>query len=164
MIVLGIDPGTALTGYGVINIVNQNKILPVAYGVINTTKTKGLSKRLHKIFIGVDHLIKKYNPDEIAVEELFFSKNVKTGISVSHARGVILLLSEMNNLELYEYKPIVVKKTVAGHGKADKKEIQKMITLLLELDKIPKPDDAADALAIAYTHSSFRRFSKYMEK
>jgi crossover junction endodeoxyribonuclease RuvC len=163
MIIIGIDPGTALTGYGLINIENQNKILPIAYGVINTTKTKNLSKRLLKIYKGIELIIDKYKPDEMAIEELFFSKNVKTGISVSHARGVVMLLAEIRNIQIYEYKPVIVKKTITGHGKADKKEMQKMVKILLELDKIPKPDDAADALAIAYTHSSFRRFAQYME-
>lgn len=161
MIVMGIDPGTAITGYGIIKIHNNN-IIPIAYGVINTPSNKHLSYRLLQIYKGITHLIERYKPDEIAVEELFFSKNAKTAISVSHARGVILFTCEYNNKQLFEYKPVVVKKTVTGNGKADKKEIQKTITLILNLKTIPKPDDAADALAIAYTHSSFRRFKKYI--
>ncbi len=161
MIVMGIDPGTAITGYGVLKI-NKNDILPIAYGVINTPSGIRLSERLLQIYKGIEHLINRYKPDEVAVEELFFSKNTKTAISVSHARGVILFACEYNNKQIFEYKPVVVKKTVAGNGKADKKEIQKTITLILKLKEIPKPDDAADALAIAYTHSSFRRFRKYL--
>lgn len=162
MIIMGIDPGTAITGYGFL-IINKNEIKPLAYGVINTSKNEKLPKRLVKIYKGINHLIKKYKPDEIAVEELFFSKNTKTAISVSHARGVILLVCEINEKKIFEYKPLVVKKNVAGHGKADKKEMQKMIRILLNLNETPKPDDAADALSIAYTHSSFRRFYKFME-
>ena len=162
MIIMGIDPGTAITGYGFLNIDRNDKMLPLAYGVINTPKEDKLSKRLVKIYKGISHLINKYKPVEIAIEELFFSKNAKTAISVSHARGVILLACEMNHKAIFEYKPLVIKKTVAGHGKADKKEMQKMITLLLGLKEIPKPDDAADALSIAYTHSSFRRFTDYV--
>ncbi len=161
MIVMGIDPGTAITGYGVLKI-NKNDILPIAYGVINTPSGIRLSERLLQIYKGIEHLINRYKPDEVAVEELFFSKNTKTAISVSHARGVILFACEYNNKQIFEYKPVVIKKTVAGNGKADKKEIQKTITLILKLKEIPKPDDAADALAIAYTHSSFRRFRKYL--
>lgn len=157
---MGIDPGTAITGYGIIKLSN-NDCFPVAYGIIETPKEHALSKRLSVIYNGMNTLIKKYKPDEIAVEELFFSKNTKTAISVSHARGVILLACELSGVKLFEYKPIVVKKTVSGHGKADKKEMQKSVSLLLKLKKIPKPDDAADALAIAFTHSSFRRFDKY---
>ncbi len=163
MIIMGIDPGTAITGYGILKL-TKDKVLPIAYGVINTPKEDTLPKRLAKIYNSLAHIIDKYQPEEIAIEELFFSKNAKTAISVSHARGVILLACEMAEKKIFEYKPVVVKKTVTGHGKADKKEMQKMVTLLLGLKEIPQPDDAADALLIAYTHSSFRRFSEYMEK
>lgn len=150
-IVLGIDPGTATTGYGVI----QKKGFKTAYlahGIIKTRPQKTDSQRLAQISSALNQLIRQFQPDQIAVERLFFSKNIKTAMSVSQARGVILMTCAQFNLEAAEYSPNEVKLAIAGHGHADKSQIQKMVKVLLGLSEIPKPDDAADALAIALCH------------
>ncbi len=149
IIFLGIDPGVARTGYAFLNLQN-NKISIIDYGCINTNKTKNLSRRIFTIYTKLQDLIKKYKPNYICVEELFFSKNTKTAMLVGQARGIILLLAEINNIQLLEFKPIQVKQAVCGYGKADKQQIQRMIKTLLNLKQIPKPDDTADALAICW--------------
>lgn len=162
MIILGIDPGTATTGYGVIES-NGSKVRMIDYGCIETKAKIPLAERLEIIHKELVKLIKKHKPKKIAVEELFFFKNAKTVISVSHSRGVVLLASKMNKLEIYEYTPLEVKMALTGYGKADKLQIQKMVKLILALDSIPKPDDAADALAIALccnSHYNFEERSK----
>ncbi len=159
MIILGIDPGLATIGYGVIDIsANKNKV--VDYGVILTPKDEGLAQRLVMIEKGMLQLIEKYKPEEIALEELFFAKNVTTGINVAHARGVILATCVKNCGHLFEYTPLQIKQAMTGYGRADKRQIQTMVKTFLNLKEIPKPDDAADALAIALTHSQTRAFSK----
>jgi crossover junction endodeoxyribonuclease RuvC len=148
MIILGIDPGTAIVGYGAIKKTN-NKLGLIDYGCIKTDSKHNTAQRLKIIDQKLEKLIKKIKPQKIAVEDIFFFKNQKTAISVSQARGVILCQAAKKNLNVFEYTPLQVKQAVSGYGRADKKQVQQMTKLLLNLKKIPKPDDAADALAIA---------------
>lgn len=151
MRIVGIDPGTARIGWGVIEGEKQRYSL-VRYGCIETEKTKQAYHRLQEIYQEVYGLLMTERPDQVVVEELFFAKNVTTAIGVGQARGVILLAAAQANLPVFEYTPMQVKQAVTGHGRAEKAQIQQMIKLLLKLKEIPKPDDAADALAIALTH------------
>lgn len=152
MIILGIDPGIATVGFGVINVVNS-KITVLDYGIISTPKTDTLPVRLEKVYRGITKLIEKYNPDSMAIEELFFSKNVKTGIAVAEGRGVALLAGIHSSLNMYEYTPNQIKQALTGTGRAEKHQVQFMVKAILKLQSIPKPDDAADALAVAICHS-----------
>lgn len=156
--ILGIDPGIADTGYGIITFEN-NKIIPIDYGSITTDKKINLAKRLEKLETDLKKIIKKYQPDIIGIEQLFFCNNAKTIISVGQARGVIMLTAAKNNLPIKEFTPLQVKQGVTGYGKADKKQIQQMIKIILGLKEIPKPDDAADALAIAICAINTNSFS-----
>jgi crossover junction endodeoxyribonuclease RuvC len=130
----------------------------VAFGIISTLKDDSASARLEKIYDELNKLIKKFKPETAAVEKLFFARNVTTGIAVGQARGVVLLALQKADIETFEYTPLEVKQAVAGYGGADKKQVQEMVRTLLQLDKIPKPDDAADALAIAITHLNTKRY------
>lgn len=159
MIILGIDPGYGTIGYGVIEK-NDSKIVPIDYGVIQTPKDEGIAARLAMIYDTLNVLIKKFNPDEIAVEELFFNTNITTGIKVAQARGVILLSAVHACGRLYEYTPLMVKQSLTGNGRADKKQIQYMVKMMLGLKSEPKPDDAADALAIAICHANTCGFTQ----
>ena len=146
--ILGVDPGTATTGYGIIE--NQRgKLSLVEYGVIQTSKADSAAHRLAEIYKDLTKLIKKHKPDLFAVEQLFFYKNITTAITVAQARGVILLCAELNKIKLAEFTPLQVKNSLTGYGKADKKQVQYMVRKLLNLKVAPKPDDAADALAVA---------------
>ena len=156
MIILGIDPGLAIVGYGVINTQKGNSRV-VDYGVINTPKEDSVPVRLEKIYNGMISLVEKYNPDCIAIEELFFNTNTTTGINVAQARGVILLVCQQKKLKMYEYTPLQIKQALTGYGKAEKKQIQFMVARLLQLKAVPKPDDAADGLAVALTHAQTAR-------
>ncbi len=156
MIILGIDPGLAIVGYGVIDTVKGNSTV-IDYGVINTPKEDSVPVRLEKIFKGMISLIEKYKPDCIAIEELFFNTNTTTGINVAQARGVILLVCQQKGLKMYEYTPLQIKQALTGYGKAEKKQIQFMVARLLKLKSVPKPDDAADGLAVALTHAQTAR-------
>ena len=158
MIILGIDPGTATTGYGVIDQEKGETNL-VDYGCILTSAKKSMDVRLEEISIKLAEIIKKYQPFEVAVEELFFTNNAKTAIAVGQARGVILLTAKQNHCAVAEYTPLQVKNAICGYGGADKKQVQKMVQLLLKLEEIPKPDDAADALAIAICHAASRKIN-----
>lgn len=158
MIILGIDPGTATTGFGVIEEI-AGKINLVEYGIISTKPNQGLEYRLEQISNELTKIIKKHQPQEVAVEELFFTNNAKTAIAVGQARGVILLTARQNNVSLFEYTPLQVKNAVCGYGGADKAQVQKMVKMLLSLTEIPKPDDAADAVAIAICHSCSRKMN-----
>lgn len=151
MIVLGIDPGTAITGYGLVSD-GDGEAAAIAYGAITTASDLSLPDRLLAIHRELDQLIRQYRPDQAAVEQLFFNKNVRTALAVGHARGVVMLTLAQAGVPTVEYTPLEVKLAVSGNGRADKRQIQQMVTLLLKLDKIPKPDDAADALAIALCH------------
>lgn len=159
MIILGIDPGYGTIGYGVIEK-NGSKIVPIDYGVIQTSKDEDIAARLAMIYDTLNVLIKKFNPDEIAVEELFFNTNITTGIKVAQARGVILLSAVHACGRLYEYTPLMVKQSLTGNGRADKKQIQYMVKMMLGLKSEPKPDDAADALAIAICHANTCGFTQ----
>ena len=152
MVILGIDPGVATIGFGVINAERQKNTL-IQYGTITTPAGIPLASRLLQISNDMEELIHLFQPDEMALEELFFSTNITTGISVAHGRGVILLAAEKLGVPIFEYTPIQVKQAVAGYGKADKKQVMLMTQRLLHMNRIPRPDDAADALAIAICHS-----------
>ena len=152
MVVLGIDPGVATIGFGLIRADRGRNAL-LQYGVITTPPGLPLSRRLCKISDDMEELIHTFHPDEMAVEELFFTKNITTGIAVAHGRGVILLAAEKLGVPVFEYTPMQVKQAVAGYGGADKRQVMLMTQRLLNMKEIPRPDDAADALAIAICHS-----------
>jgi crossover junction endodeoxyribonuclease RuvC len=152
MIILGIDPGVATIGFGVIDAQRQKNTL-LRYGVISTPPKLPLSHRLSLIYADMNELIDTFHPDEMAVEELFFNTNLTTGIAVAHGRGVILLCGEQKQIPTFEYTPMQVKQAVVGYGKAEKRQVMDMTRRLLHMDRIPRPDDAADALAIALCHS-----------
>lgn len=155
--VMGIDPGTATTGYGVISA--ENKIFNcLEYGIIGTSSKWKTEDRLNKINNDLSILIEKHQPNVLAVESLFFFKNAKTIIPVSQARGVILMVASSKQIPVYEYTPLQAKMATVGYGRAEKKQVQEMVKILLELDTIPRPDDAADALAIAICHISNQLF------
>ena len=152
MIILGIDPGVATIGFGLVRAErNRNQLL--RYGVITTPPGIPLSNRLLQISNDMEELIHAFHPDEMAVEELFFTKNITTGIAVAHGRGVILLAAEKLGVPVFEYTPMQVKQAVAGYGKAEKRQVMLMTQRLLHMKEIPRPDDAADALALAICHS-----------
>ncbi len=153
MRILGVDPGTALTGFGIIDYEKTGTQL-VAGGVIRTPAKQELAKRLATIFQEMSSLIKEYRPEQVAVEHLYFASNVSTAMSVSQARGVVLLCAAQAKLPISEYTPLQVKQAVTGYGRAEKKQIQEMVRTLLGLKELPKPDDAADAIAIAICHSA----------
>lgn len=152
MIILGIDPGLATLGYGVIRTDGQRHEL-IQYGTLCTRAGQPTPQRLRSIFLGMNQLMDTYSPDDVAFEELFFSKNVTTGMAVSAARGVALVAVAQRTENLYEYTPMQVKQAVTGHGKADKQQVQNMVRALLSMKEIARPDDAADALAVALTHA-----------
>lgn len=150
MTILGIDPGTATTGFGIIKQEkNKTEFRILEYGIISTDKKLSDSKRLCILGEDLESLIKKYRPDAVGVEKLFFTTNQKTAMTVSQARGVVLYTSEKHHLPILEFTPLQVKNFICGYGKADKKQIQYVVQKTFGLKKIPKPDDAADALAIA---------------
>ena len=151
MRILGIDPGVATIGFGVVDIQRGMHRL-VQYGVITTPPGIPLSRRLLQIAQDMAELLERFRPDEAAVEELFFTKNITTGIAVAHGRGVILLEVERSGCPVFEYTPMQVKQAVAGYGKAEKRQVMLMTQRLLHMQSIPRPDDAADALAIALCH------------
>jgi crossover junction endodeoxyribonuclease RuvC len=155
---LGIDPGTAATGYGLVRLLRDGELSAVSFGVIATPKTAAPAVRLEMLFDRLNALLQQHKPDTAAVEKLFFQTNVTTALAVGQARGVIMLCLQKAGIEPFEYTPNEVKQAVAGHGSADKRQMQDMVRVLLQLDKIPKPDDAADALAIAITHLHTKRY------
>jgi len=156
LVILGIDPGLATLGYGVIRAEGDRCRL-VQFGVLTTKAGVPLPQRLRSIFLGINQLMDIYEPDEVAFEELFFSKNVTTGMDVSAARGAALAAASTRTENLFEYTPMQVKQAVTGHGKADKLQVQTMVKLLLGMEDIARPDDAADALAVALTHAQSAR-------
>jgi crossover junction endodeoxyribonuclease RuvC len=159
VIILGIDPGIAITGYGIIDT-EGNIIKLLDFGCIRTDAKIVLEKRLEKIYLEISNLINKWFPREIVIEELFFNKNTKTALTVGQARGVVLLAAAQNQLPVSEYTPLQVKQSVVGYGRADKQQVQYMVKNLLNLSSVPKPDDAADALAIAICHAYSYRFKR----
>lgn len=165
MRILGIDPGFAIVGWGIIDSERGN-VRPVAYGAITTPAHTSLESRLLTIQRDLESLVEKYKPDEMAIEELFFNTNITTGIAVAEARGVILCTAHRLGLKISEYTPLQVKQAVVGYGKAEKHQVISMVTSLLKLPKPPKPDDAADAVAIAICHSNSNgsAMSKYFNR
>lgn len=153
MIVLGIDPGLATVGYGVVDCDEKIKLKLIDYGTILTKAGERFPVRLKQIHRGITQLIDMYQPDSIAFEELFFNKNVKTAIHVAQARGSALVAAAERTDELYEYTPLQIKQAVVGYGRADKNQVQIMVKTLLSLKEVPKPDDAADAVAVAICHA-----------
>jgi crossover junction endodeoxyribonuclease RuvC len=152
MIILGIDPGTASTGYGVVRVEGKNSLEALTYGCIHTLASTPRPMRLKEIFEALTALISQYHPDVIAIEQLFFSKNSKTALRVGEALGVVLLASACAGVEVAEYTPLQVKETLTGFGRAAKDDVCEMVMLHLGLEKPPRPDDAADGLAIALCH------------
>jgi crossover junction endodeoxyribonuclease RuvC len=163
MRVLGIDPGTAITGYGLVEEVRGDLKL-VAFGVIRTPADQSLPRRLQLIYHAVSDLAEEWEPEAAAVEELFFSRNVRTAMSVGQARGVVLLALADAGLDVAEYTPLVIKQAVTGYGNADKAQMQEMVRLLLDLAEVPRPDDAADALAVAICHLHSARLAALSEE
>ena len=156
---MGIDPGIAIVGYGFLELKgNSYKVLD--YGAITTEAKVPLPDRLNSIYTEMNELIEKYKPNDIAFEELFFNKNVKTAITVAQARGVEVLDAKKSHAGLYEYTPLQVKQAIVGYGRATKSQIQEMVKIILNLEKVPKPDDVADALAVAITHGSSIKFKE----
>ena len=160
MIILGIDPGLATMGYGVIEKLPNGDARAADYGVVLTPKDESLPVRLAMLEEGVNKILTKFKPQEVAVEELFFAKNITTGIPVAHARGVILLTCIKYCGRLYEYTPMQIKQALTGYGRADKVQMQHVVASLLHFSKVPRPDDAADALAVALCHAHTSRFGK----
>jgi crossover junction endodeoxyribonuclease RuvC len=152
VIILGIDPGYAIVGIGVLEY-KGNKFRPIEYNAITTHASMATSLRLRVIFEEIGMYLDKYKPDAVAIEELFFNNNQKTAIAVAQARGVLVAQAAVREIPIYEYTPLQIKQAVTGYGRADKGQIQQMVKLLLNLNAIPKPDDAADALAVAICHA-----------
>ena len=165
MRILGIDPGFAIVGWGIIDSERGNQ-RPVAYGAITTPAHTSLESRLFMIEKDLESIIQKYKPDEMAIEELFFNTNITTGIAVAEARGVILCTAYRLGVKISEYTPLQVKQAVVGYGKAEKQQVIAMVTSILKLPKPPKPDDTADAVAIAICHAQSRgsAMEKYFNK
>lgn len=163
MKILGIDPGTATTGWGVIEV-ESGKLKVKSCGCVLTSKKKEHPERLSEIYDALNAIIKKTSPDVVAIEKLFFINNIKTAMTVGEARGVCLLAAEQAGASIFEYTPLQVKQALTGYGKAEKKQIQTMVKMVLNLKEIPKPDDMADALAIAITHAHCCGGSGYREK
>lgn len=160
MLVLGIDPGTAITGYGLVREHANGDLEAVHYGVIRTPARTPMPDRLKQLYDEMSALIATYQPDAAAIETLFFGKNVTTAITVAQGRGVVLLALAEAGLTIREYKPAEIKQAIAGYGNADKQQVQEMIRQLLNLDDIPRPDDAADGLGVAITDLSSSRFER----
>ena len=159
MRILGIDPGVATVGFGVIETQGGRQQM-IQYGAITTPAGQALAARLVQIAQDMETLINRFRPDEMSIEELFFSKNITTGIAVAHARGVILYTAQRMHLPVYEYTPMQIKQAAVGYGHADKKQVQQMVKLLLNLKTVPKPDDAADALGAAICHANTSEVSR----
>ena len=153
MIILGIDPGLAIVGWGVVEY-RAGRFRTLGYGSIQTPAGLSTEERLCRIYNDLTALINRYKPQEMAVEELFFTNNITTGIRVAEARGIVLLCGQQNGVKIFEYTPMQVKQAVVGYGKAEKKQVIAMVTAILNLKEPPKPDDTADALAIAVCHGN----------
>jgi crossover junction endodeoxyribonuclease RuvC len=163
MIILGVDPGTAIAGYGILHS-DGDALQVVTYGAITTPANWVMPKRLQHIYSELTALIQKYQPTDAVVEKLFFSKNVRTALSVGQARGVALLAAAQAGLAIHEYTPLEIKQAVVGYGRAEKAQIQQMVRMLLQLEHVPQPDDAADALAIAICHAHSAKYSKMTDE
>ena len=154
MVILGIDPGLAIVGWGVIDY-GKNRFRTIDYGSLQTPAGEATETRLVNIYSGMQELIKRYKPSCMAVEELFFNTNITTGIRVSQARGVILLAAAQAGIEIAEYTPLQVKQAITGYGRAEKRQVMEMVKNFLNLERVPKPDDTADALAPAVCHAHY---------
>ena len=152
MIILGVDPGLSLTGWGLIQAADKNRLILIDYGCIRTKPSQKLGERLKTIYQDLLNIIQSHNAEALAIEELFFSKEARTVAAVAQARGVALLSAAISNIPIYEYNPRLVKMAITGYGSADKNQMQHMVKALLKMTEIPRPDDAADALAIAICH------------
>ena len=164
MRILGIDPGLATTGFGIIRSNRQDNYECLEFGIISTEAGLPDADRLKVLFASITDLIQNHQPDSCAVEKLFFQKNVKTALSVGQARGVVLLTLAQADLPVNEYTPNEVKQSVCGYGNAAKSQVQRMVQTLLQLDELPKPDDAADALAVAICHIHHQSFNEYIQR
>ncbi|MHB1653379.1 MAG: crossover junction endodeoxyribonuclease RuvC [Desulfitobacteriaceae bacterium] len=162
MIILGIDPGTAIMGYGIIEQ-QKNRLAALTYSSWRTPAGSPLPERLLSLYQNLCQLLQEHRPDCVAVEELFFNRNTTTALAVGHARGIVLLAAAQQAIPVYEYTPLQVKQAVVGYGKADKNQVQQMVRALLGLTEIPKPDDTADALAIAICHAHSFTWQRRME-
>ena len=163
MRILGIDPGYAILGWGVLDV-EGNHFKAVAYDSILTDKDTPMPKRLCQLYDGLKEIIERYAPDEASIEELYFNNNAKTAIMVGEARGVAVLACEKGGLMVNEYTPLQIKQALVGYGRADKKQVQQMVKTILNLDAVPKPDDTADALAIAVCHTNHSGYHSYFDK
>ncbi len=163
MIILGVDPGTAITGYGLIAS-DGDQLDMIACGAITTPASWQMPRRLQQIYRELTALIAQHQPTDAVVEKLFFSKNVRTALSVGQARGVALLAIAQANIQPHEYTPTEIKQAVVGYGRADKPQVQQMVRMLLQLDHVPQPDDAADALAVAICHAHRARFERLSQQ
>ena len=159
-VTIGIDPGTAILGFGVVEGDNESRV--VDHGAIETEAGLAMPDRLLILHSEVSRLLERYEPDELAVEQLFFSRNVTTAIAVGQARGVVLLAAAQRGIPVFEYTPAEIKNAIVGYGKADKRQMQEMVRILLGLAEVPHPDDAADALAIALCHAQTRQFTSHL--
>jgi crossover junction endodeoxyribonuclease RuvC len=158
VITLGVDPGTALLGYGLVRGDDEPELL--TFGVVETTAAEPMPARLQRLYEAVWELIRTWGPDVLAIEQLFFARNVTTALAVGQARGVVLLAAAQHGMQVFEYKPSEVKQTISGYGNADKPQMQEMVRMLLQLPETPQPDDAADALAVALCHVQMSRMSR----
>jgi crossover junction endodeoxyribonuclease RuvC len=160
MAVIGLDPGSAITGFGILEEHTDHSLEVIDYGVLRTSPEMPMAERLQSIYEQLNKLLVLHHPDSGAVENLFFQRNVRTAFAVGQARGVLLLSLAQAGIPVTEYNPMEIKQAVAGYGKADKPQMQQMVKMLLGLDEIPRPDDAADALAVAICHIHSRKFNQ----
>ena len=159
MRILGIDPGFAITGYSIIDYIG-NRFSLVTSGAVTTEAKVSFPLRLEKLYKDLEEIIKTYKPDAMSIEELFFNNNAKTAINVAQARGVILVVARINGIPTYEYTPLQVKQAVVGYGRADKMQVQKMVKMILNTDKLPKLDDITDSMAIGICHAHSAKFAE----
>ncbi len=164
MLVMGIDPGIAITGYSIVQRANRGSGRAIAYGCLRTPAHTELSTRLLTVHRGLSDLLDEYKPDVVVVEQLFFNRNTTTAFTVGQSRGVVLLSAAERGIRVCEYTPLQVKQAVVGYGRADKKQVQQMVKALLNLESVPKPDDVADALAIAICHLHHAQYSNMVNK
>jgi crossover junction endodeoxyribonuclease RuvC len=163
MIIMGIDPGFAITGYGIVKY-EGNKFSVIDHGAVITESSMALSERLLILYNGLEEIINRYKPSAVAVEELFFNKNIKTALNVGHGRGIALLAAAKLGVEVFEYTPLQVKQAVVGYGRAEKAQMQQMVKVILNLQAVPKPDDVADALAVAVCHGHSYKMTNFSGK
>ncbi|MBS1254037.1 MAG: Crossover junction endodeoxyribonuclease RuvC [Anaerolineales bacterium] len=162
MLVVGVDPGTAITGYGLVRQLGGRQVELVDYGVIRTPSDRPMAERLRQLYHDLHDVVAEHQPDEAAVEELFFSRNVTTALTVGQARGVAMLAAAEAGLPVHEYKPAEIKQAVVGYGNASKEQVQEMVRVLLGIAEVPRPDDAADAVAVAICHIHSAPFDNFV--